>query len=166
MNFCDFPRKETKQYLLATVQEKSQYFGGSYLWGCQFWEGAGSQGCWLKIGHSKSIQTFRNMSICVAQLQTPSLRVGLLFVWRPIWLSCNYWPFSIDCGTTSSLSHYRSCHTPDLISKISIVKKQALLLKILFSQIRQTQYCHTALTFKYSGQHKNLWKNMILIPYT
>ena len=127
--FCDFPRKETKQYLLATVQEKSQYFRGSYLWGCHLQEGAGSQGCWLKTGHSESIQIFRNMSICVARLQTPSLWVGLLFVWRPIWLSCNYWPFSIDCGTTSSLSHYRSCHIPDLTAKISIVKKISPIIK-------------------------------------
>lgn len=62
------------------------------------------------------------MSKCMARLQTPFFWAGLLFVWRPIWLFFNYWPFYLNCGTTFNCSFYGTCHIPGLIAKFSILK--------------------------------------------
>lgn len=58
----------------------------------------------------------------MARLQIPFFRAGLLFVWRPIWLFFNYWPFYLNCGTTFNCSFYGTCHIPGLIAKFSILK--------------------------------------------
>lgn len=105
------------------------------------------------------------MSKCVARLQTPFFRAGLFFVWRPIWLFFNYWPFYLNCGTTFNCSFYGTCHIPGLIAKFSILKSPIINDIIQPNMLNWILSLRTLISNN-SRECKNLWNNMLSIPHT